>query len=61
MAVQLLCPNLQCRKVLSVGDESRGKTVRCQHCKVVFKVPEAKRLDVASALNTHLGGAKKAS
>jgi len=36
----LLCPNLRCRKVLSVPDEVRGKTVKCQHCQTAIKVPE---------------------
>lgn len=54
MALQLLCPNLRCRKVLSVPDEVRGKTVKCQHCETVFKVPEAKKTSVANALSTHL-------
>ena len=40
MAVMLLCPNLRCRKVLSVPEEVRGKTVKCQHCQTVVKVPE---------------------
>jgi LSD1 subclass zinc finger protein len=40
MAVMLLCPNLRCRKVLSVPEEVRGKTVKCQHCQTVVRVPE---------------------
>ena len=52
MAVQLLCPNLNCRKVLAVPDDVRGKTVKCQHCATLFKVPEAKKT-VANALGDH--------
>jgi hypothetical protein len=37
-----------------VPDEVRGKTVKCQHCETVFKVPEAKKTSVANALSTHL-------
>ena len=40
MPVMLLCPNLRCRKVLSVPDEVRGKTVKCQHCQTMVRVPE---------------------
>jgi hypothetical protein len=40
MAVQLICPNLRCRKFLSVPDEVRGKLVKCQHCQTAFRVPE---------------------
>lgn len=60
MAVQMLCPNLSCRTVLSVPEENRGKTVKCQKCSTIFKVPESKKTDVAAALSNHLGS-KKAS
>jgi hypothetical protein len=43
MPCQLICPNLRCRKILSVPDEARGKLVRCQHCKTMFRVPDVKR------------------
>jgi hypothetical protein len=42
MAVRLMCPNLRCRKILSVPDEIRGKLVKCQHCQTMLRVPEAK-------------------
>ena len=43
MAVQMLCPNLQCRKILSVPETVRGKVVKCQYCQSNFRVPEAKK------------------
>ncbi len=43
MPVQLICPSLKCRKVLSVPDEVRGKLVKCQHCQTMFRVPEARK------------------
>jgi hypothetical protein len=43
MACQLICPNLRCRKILSVPDEVRGKLVKCQHCQTMFRVPDPKR------------------
>jgi hypothetical protein len=43
MPCQLICPNLRCRKILSVPDEVRGKLVKCQHCQTMFRVPDAKR------------------
>lgn len=49
MACQLICPNLRCRKILSVPDEVRGKLVRCQHCQTMFRVPPAKHETVAAA------------
>ena len=41
MSVQLICPNLRCRKFLSVPDEVRGKLVKCQHCQTMFRVPDS--------------------
>lgn len=38
--MQMICPNLGCRKVLSVPDEARGKQVKCQYCQTTFRVPE---------------------
>jgi LSD1 subclass zinc finger protein len=40
MAVLLLCPNLRCRKILSVPEGIRGKTVKCQHCQTMVRVPD---------------------
>jgi len=40
MSAQVMCPNLSCRKVLSVPEEARGKVVKCQHCQSLLKVPE---------------------
>jgi len=42
-----MCPNLKCRKILSVPDACREKVVKCQHCQMMLKVPAAK---VESAL-----------
>jgi hypothetical protein len=51
MPVQLICPNLRCRKFLSVPDDVRGKLVKCQHCQTAFRVPEpaAKKPGAAAA------------
>jgi hypothetical protein len=43
MPCQLICPNLRCRKILSVPEEVRGKLVKCQYCQTMFRVPEMKR------------------
>ncbi|MCC6240089.1 MAG: hypothetical protein IT448_07320 [Phycisphaerales bacterium] len=43
MAVQIICPNLRCRKILSVPDEVRGKLVKCQYCQTTFRVPIDKK------------------
>lgn len=49
MSCQLICPNLRCRKILSVPAEMRGKVVRCQHCQTMFRVPEPKTQPAAAA------------
>jgi LSD1 subclass zinc finger protein len=49
----MLCPNLRCRKLLSVPDEVRGKTVKCQHCQTLLRVPELKKTAVAGAKPGH--------
>ena len=41
MPVQLICPNLRCRKFLTVPDDVRGKLVKCQSCQTLFRVPES--------------------
>ena len=41
MPVKMICPNLKCRKILSVPDEVRGKQVKCQYCQTTFRVPAA--------------------
>lgn len=52
MACQIICPNLRCRKILSVPDEIRGKLVKCQHCQANFRVPEGKKPTPAPAAAT---------
>lgn len=48
MPCQLICPNLRCRKILSVPDEVRGKLVKCQHCQTMFRVPDMKPAPMAA-------------
>jgi uncharacterized protein YbaR (Trm112 family) len=52
MPLQMICPNLLCRKFLTVPDDARGKTVQCEHCKQKFRIPESK------PANTSVKGAK---
>ena len=39
MPCQLICPNLRCRKILSVPDNMRGKVIKCQQCQTSCRVP----------------------
>ena len=42
MPAMCMCPNINCRKILTVPDDTRGKIVRCVHCQNAFRVPSAK-------------------
>ena len=54
MPVQLICPNLRCRKILAVPDEVRGKLVKCQHCQTMFRVPDpTQKPSAQSASSAH--------
>jgi len=44
MIITVLCPNLKCRKVLAVPEETRGQKVRCKHCGTTFLVPRRKNI-----------------
>lgn len=41
-SVMMICPNLKCRKVLSVPAQYRGKHVKCQFCGLTLAVPAGK-------------------
>lgn len=45
--VRLICPNLKCRKILSVPDSARGKKVRCRGCGMRVQVPVKESVPVA--------------
>ena len=40
MSIRLFCPNLICRMVLEVPEQTRGRRVRCSHCGMTFLVPK---------------------
>jgi hypothetical protein len=37
--IRLICPNLKCRKILTVPASTRGKAVRCRNCGMKINVP----------------------
>jgi RNase P subunit RPR2 len=39
--VRIMCPALNCRRILAVPESARGKTVRCRNCGTTIRVPEA--------------------
>lgn len=40
--VRIMCPNLQCRRILAVPASARGKNIRCGHCGANVKIPAPK-------------------
>ncbi len=38
--VRIMCPNLQCRRILAVPGKARGKTVRCAGCGTNVRIPD---------------------
>ncbi len=38
--LRMMCPNLNCRTILSVPDTARGKTVKCRNCGAKVSVPK---------------------
>lgn len=40
--VRIMCPSLTCRKVLSIPEIARGRTVRCKACGTTIRVPSNK-------------------
>ncbi len=49
--VRIMCPNLTCRKVLSIPSLARGKTVRCKACGTTIRVPDNKPVKSDSTSN----------
>jgi len=60
MPVQMICPNLRCRKFLSVPDDVRGKLVRCHHCRQMFRVPVPKKSETQATTLAPAAAAKPA-
>ena len=58
MPVQLICPNLRCRKFLAVPDEVRGKPVKCQSCQTLFRVPDNTKKPAAAGAPAASGHAR---
>ena len=48
--VRIICPNLKCRKILSVPDSARGKKVRCRGCGMRVQIPEKETVPAAPQL-----------
>jgi hypothetical protein len=43
MSVHAICPNLRCRKLLTLEDDVRGHLVSCRYCQMQFRVPQIRR------------------
>lgn len=40
--VRIICPNLNCRAILSVPDTARGRVVKCKRCATKVMIPQKK-------------------
>jgi len=38
--IRVMCPNLRCRAVLAVPEDTRGRLVRCRNCGMNVKIPQ---------------------
>ncbi|MCC5830336.1 MAG: hypothetical protein JJU36_12900 [Phycisphaeraceae bacterium] len=47
--VRLICPNLQCKSILSVPASARGKAVRCRQCGTKVHIPMGNKTPAAPA------------
>lgn len=39
MSIQMVCPNIQCKRIHSFPDEARGQVIRCIRCEMEFRIP----------------------
>ncbi|MGQ0628861.1 MAG: hypothetical protein ACT4PL_12275 [Phycisphaerales bacterium] len=39
--LRIMCPSLNCRKVLAIPQSARGKTVRCKICGTNIRIPSS--------------------
>ena len=37
--LRIMCPSLQCRRVLAVPESARGRTVKCKNCGSTVRIP----------------------
>ena len=38
--IRIMCPSLNCRRILTVPVSSRGKKVRCRNCGTTLLIPQ---------------------
>jgi hypothetical protein len=39
MSIQMVCPNIQCKRIHSFPNEARGQVIRCIRCEMEFRIP----------------------
>jgi hypothetical protein len=39
MSIQMVCPNVQCRRLHSFPEEARGQVIKCLGCQMQFRIP----------------------
>ena len=58
--VTMICPNLKCRRTLVAPESTRGKIVRCAHCRQPFMVPLRRQEPLIPLEPPQLGGENQA-
>lgn len=53
--VRMICPNLQCKSILSVPASARGKAVRCRQCGTKVHIPQASNKAAPATNSTDQG------
>ena len=48
--IRIMCPNLQCQRVLGVPEGARGRLIRCRACTCNILVPELREQIVQGTL-----------
>jgi RNase P subunit RPR2 len=47
--IRIMCPQLNCQRVLAVPTTARGKLVRCRSCGTTIRIPVIKAKEEAPA------------
>ena len=47
--IRIMCPQLNCQRVLAVPSTARGKLVRCRSCGTTIRIPAAKAKEEVAA------------
>ncbi len=62
--IRIMCPNVVCRKIMTVPSSARGKVVQCPQCRKRIRIPDRSTVVNNDGMNSEAGSgespAKKA-